>query len=166
MKKFLSSGFTIIEVVMVIVIIAILASIILPKANSYFKKKAIEVQENYIMGALNTAIKTKYLENISNGIAPDFAWPCVVNPDPFTLLQNPPPCISDQEWSADSQNNVHWRTYWTGSGWAIGCPHYNGDAWGDDGVLGRYYFYVTIQGMYWGRYRNKGDLFLVHDYSH
>lgn len=120
-------GFTIMELVMVIIIVAIIASVSLPKFAN-FKTRAIENSELSVFQSLNTAIKIKYTQNIAAGSEPENAWP---TNNPFLLLAQAPPYIDVSSFSSYSNDNVNWRA---GGNylippwqiWFIHCPHWNG----------------------------------------
>jgi prepilin-type N-terminal cleavage/methylation domain-containing protein len=134
------AGFTLIELTMVMVIIAVLAAISMPIYLN-LKTEGINKTEAYVMEQFRAAIKTKYLENIANGVDPDSAWPSQPS---FAMMTQPPP-YSDPvaSWGFDSQDDVHWRimvnqftnfsfgpVVYSGDSY-ICCPHFSGYAYSD-----------------------------------
>lgn len=67
--------------------IGIIASVTLPKFVN-FKTTAILKQEDYVIGALISAVQAKAMQNLSQGSEPDNAFP---NVNPFSLLEQAPP---------------------------------------------------------------------------
>jgi prepilin-type N-terminal cleavage/methylation domain-containing protein len=117
-----SYGFTLIELVLVIVIVSILASISLPRYIN-LKTKAITNSESAIIASVNLAIKNKFSENVANGLAPENAWP---TDNPFTLLAQGGAEIPNTTYFSPT-DNYNWRTsHNEGTGWRIFCPHWNG----------------------------------------
>lgn len=167
MKKdviFKNRGFTMIELIMVIVIIAIIASVTLPKFVN-FKTSAYNKTEDYIAGAMNTAIKAKYTQNIVQGSEPDNAWP---SENPFSLLENPPPNIPFTTFN----DNYNWRRKQEVDVYLIYCPHWSGTYSGLDfnpgssprgrGWVYMYYNYTSgwwysAAGFRAGRFENRAD---------
>ena len=160
------AGFTLIELVLVVIILAILAAVALPKFIN-LKTKAIENSEEVIMGALNMAIKNKYLQNLASGTDETSAWPCQDTTNPFTLLTQPPPYqdYTGVGWAAGTQDNYHWRTNRISDAWVFACPHYDGNQTGyaNDGTKGRFYAYAFIEGGY---NLKQGTFAKLYDYSH
>lgn len=120
----MKEGFTLIELVMVIVILGILAAIVLPRFIGV-NTKAIESQEDAIIASLKEAAMHQYLRNQMDGSIPaDQKWPSDI---PFTWLDSPPPY---QNWVAGG-DGVHWQYYKhePGGAYMIYCPHYNSTRW-------------------------------------
>ena len=118
------SGFTLIELVMVMVIIAVLAAINLPKYIS-LNTTAMDKVDNYTISALNIALKQKYLENIVNGSSPENAH--YTQSDFFSLLNNTPYQVVSS-FNANTQDNKTWRIVHDDASdvYNICCPHFNG----------------------------------------
>lgn len=153
-------GFTLIELVMVIVILGILAGVTLPKFVN-FKTRAIERSEDVIAGALNTALKIYEVSYIAAGGDPNNfpAW------NPFTLLEQAPPYAAAT--SPLVPDGVTWH-YCNTTGLAvyIHCPHRDGDpSGGGTATYGRYYIYqYKIYSPGWGK--QPGDFWLWSDKGH
>lgn len=159
-------GFTLIELVMVIVILGILAAVTLPKFVN-FKTNAIEKADDHTAGALNTAIKLNQISYVTAGGDPTSAYPFVV---PFILLGQSPPYQSATGGELIIPDGVTWRyvTLVTGKAQGIMCPHWNGNSWDQGGTKGRYYIYqnaIPCTGYSWDR-PVPGDFWLYHDLGH
>lgn len=131
------SGFTIIEFIMVIIIIGVLSSIMLP-ALVNLKAKAIENSEDNIIGAINTAIKTKQLQFAAQ--TGEGSFPA---DNPFTLIEKLLPYIEYSPTPYTPPDNYNWRYKYAGSTrWWLYCPHWNGSYDSDTGASkGRFYAY-------------------------
>ena len=160
------NGFTLVELVMVIIIIAVLAAIGLPKFIN-LQSIAKNNSDNYIISSLQAAIKNKYLENLANGISPYDAW--YLENDFFTLLKETPPyTIETEPWGENTQDNVHWRIYDAGVTVYIICPHCNCGLNSSELYIE---FPYPPKGKVWRLYREnmvpqKGDIIIWYDYPH
>lgn len=158
-------GFTLIELVMVIVILGIIAAITLPKFAN-FKTNAIERSEDYIAGSINTAIKIYNTSYLTAGGDPS-AYSSV---NPFTLLAQAP--ANKIYWSPDGNptldaDGVTWGSfnYPAFSVWYISCPHRNGTVHGlANPSKGRWWIYKYAEsGAYTQPY---GTFWLASDLHH
>lgn len=153
-------GFTLIELVIVIIILGILAAIILPKFVN-FKTRAIDRSEDAIAGNLNSAVKTFQMSYIVAGGDPS-SYPII---NPFSLLVQSPPFM---DWVDGSPDGLHWRVYndnpWYTT-WYILCPHYDGTGPATSANHGRRYLYwYAVEGV-WGNHK-IGDFWFQADYYH
>jgi prepilin-type N-terminal cleavage/methylation domain-containing protein len=155
-------GFTLIELILVTVIVVLIAAVSLPKFVN-LKTQAIEKSEDALMAALSTAIKTKYTQNLVDGVAPEDAWPLqgyqAYTSNPFILLDLPP--LNKNGGVTLIPDGVTWiYEDWNGSGsttlaWSFCCPHRDGDYYGrDNSTKGRRYYYnahpsQVPQGKFW-----------------
>lgn len=149
-------GFTLIELIMVIVILGIIASVTLPKFVN-FKARAIESNEDAVIGALKTAIQTIHLSYVVQGF-PE-SWPAPVLPTTiFDLMAQAPP-ISYQapigDWTFTISDGQTWRYYY-GSAYYIFCPHY----YGAPGSAGKGRYYLYQHSTYFGYTIQQGDISL------
>lgn len=157
-----NKAFTLIELVMVIVVLGILAAISLPKFYTTFKKRAIEKSEDYVIGVLSTAIKTKQCYTAIDGTE---SYPCYDGSELFALLEKAPPYIQIGTTTSDltiNPDGIRWRYRWAGewTSWHILCPHWNGSSvWGQGqaATKGRRYNYC-----YGANYPQYGHLPTVH----
>lgn len=159
------SGFTLIELVMVIVILAIIASVTLPKFVN-FKTESIEKTEDQIIGALKTAIQITHMSYVTQGL--EASWPGQVGSSIFSLvLTQTPPNKPWPGWpNCDGVNWVYQSAY---SGYYyIFCPHWNGEVWGGSpqaATKGRYYLYQYLD-IGWYPPHKPGDFWLASDMRH
>lgn len=127
------SGFTLIELILTIIILAIIASVTLPKFSS-FKKSAKDKSEDAVYAAMRAAIDTIHLSYVVQG--KEDSWP---NQCPLLLLAQAPPNKSAWAFPAGTNDNVNWQ-YWTNGvyHWYIYCPHWSGPATGGSSPGRRY----------------------------
>jgi prepilin-type N-terminal cleavage/methylation domain-containing protein len=156
------AGFTLIELIMVIIILAIIAAASLPKFVNLTSESQKKTDDG-VIGALNIAVKTKYLQNIASGTEAASAWPSSC---PFTLMEQSPPNSS----FFYPPDNVRWRYVNAdpNGAWYIHCPHYNatGGIWGDSGsaTKGRFYVYKYQLG---GSFDERlGAVWCLGDFGH
>lgn len=102
------SGFTLIELVMVIIILGILSRIILPKIINLRAKAQINSDEA-VMGALRVAVQTVHLSYVTRGM--EDSWPGLAgwNDCPFSYLSPIPPFQMVSFYSAITSDGVTWR---------------------------------------------------------
>lgn len=155
-------GFTLIELIMVILIIGIIASVTLPKFIN-LKTQASLKSEDYIAGAMNAAIKAYNASYIVAGGDP-VSYPSV---NPFSLLFQSPPYIVRAWEGITYGDGVTWQlsdNIWN-TCWWIFCPHRLGDKWGLNASKGRFYMYKYGDvGSDWGH--KPGDFWLYEDAGH
>lgn len=153
------TGFTLIELVMIIVIIGIIAAFGLPKFVN-FKTMSILKSEDAIIASINSAIKIKFTQNVTQGSEPDNAWP---NENPLSLVFPALPYIIHDGTSL-SADGYNWRWDGVGESWLIYCLHWNGNrsGYGDKGKRWRYFYGST--GTYGGW--RAGDFFSDYDFGH
>lgn len=153
-------GFTLIELIMVIVILGIIAAVTLPKFAN-FKRTAIEKSEDGIAAALNIAVKTNYVSYITAGGSPDTAP--IVNP--FILLAQAPPYYLAT--SPLSPDGTRWGYYPDGFyGYYIVCPHRDGNLDSSGASKGRFYIYLYNNNAPWRAGHCTGDFWLYDDKLH
>lgn len=162
MPKSKITGFTLIELIMVILIIGIIASVTLPKFIN-LKTQASLKSEDYIAGAMNAAIKAYNMSYIVAGGDPT-GYPSV---NPFSLLVQAPPFTSTPFGVSLTSDGVTWRYYQTipsEGAWYIFCPHREIAAWWPPGK-GRCWVYQYLDEPYWPPHK-AGDFFLQDDGGH
>lgn len=161
--KMQKSGFTLIELILVIVVLGILVAVTLPK---FFNAKATayDKTENMIYGSLAAAAHIYVASLAASGN--DVATIAAIYP--FSLLTSPPPnYLTTGAWVYDTQDNVNWRVYdASGLGaYFIQCPHYTGgyqgDTWnGHPPNHGRFYIFQYSNTATWGH--KAGDIWSHH----
>lgn len=183
-------GFTMVELVMSIVIISILSVVSIPKFGGSVAQAKANV-DNQVIAQLNIAIKSKYLENIGNGLDPSNAWPTQHNL--FALMVQAPPCQVDVgTFAKNSNDGVNWRIVAEPSGnLYIFCPHctagwngttpitaslpgnFDGSEYASDEILSPFVSYayavvvpVDFKGFYYYYNINTGDLALDGNMPH
>lgn len=157
-------GFTLIELVMVIVILGIIASVVLPKFVN-FKTQAIERQEDAVIGALNTAIKITLTSYITAGGDPT----AFIANNPFNFLAQAPAnsTLTAAEVTLVPDGTT-WRI-WLNAGTnvhIIYCPHWDGPATGGFGTKGRQYLYIYTDNATWRGDHKTGDIWLNRNSYH
>lgn len=161
-----NQGFTLIELIMIIIILAIFASVSLPKFAN-FKTQAIEKQEDSVVAALKTAIQTAHLSYVVKGY--EDSWPQEV---PFSLLvQAPSNKYYGGLWYETvtyAPDNENWRWNWHSGGVAtfIFCPHWNGTNQGTGASKGRFIIYQCAVYGGWGAKPGDFGFYPSVDYGH
>lgn len=158
MITFKKSGFTLIELVIVILILGILAAAAIPKFVD-LSQKAKVASDEAVIGGLKSAINIQYAQNALNGIKPDgiHYWPI---DNPFTLLAQGPP---NRNWTTSTPDGVTWQLTPMGGAWYLMCPHYSGDRYCNGATKGRFYIYQYGDTSYedsHGVLHSAGELFL------
>jgi len=149
-----AAGFTLTELVIVMIIVGLLSALALPKFRDFIQKRAIENQEAAIAASMSTAVKTHFLANVASGVDPENAW---YSGFPIALLNSPPPY---KYWDGTAPDNQNWRTA-TGSIYLqfVHCPHSN------NSNRGRKYVYMRAQDPAITDHK-VGDVWLYNDWGH
>ena len=141
------SGFTLIELVIVIIILGILASVAVPKFIN-LSAKAKDTADDATIGALREAIHLQYMKNVTEG---NDSYP---SNNPFELLNPAPPYKY-----AGSYDGVSWRCSTGMEAWDLFCPHADGVA--PPETKGRWYIYA-----YGNSNPKRGTIELLTDKGH
>lgn len=164
-KKMLvkKSGFTLIELVMVIIILGIFSSIMLPKFLN-FKAKAQINSDEAVMGALRVAVQTVHLSYVTHGM--EDSWPGLAgwNDCPLSYLSPIPPFEQIGFNQAITSNSVMWHLICRGDWnytWEILCPHFQGSyTTGPVATKGKWWEYQPTKFWNWSWLDvQAGDLF-------
>ena len=123
MKESSRKGFTLIELVIVIVVLGILAAIAIVKYVD-IKNEAYLNKEKYMIGCVKEALAMEYARAQANSTTPGYPN------DPFTLLSQPPPVV----YESAEYDNISWHVdFQEHNTYLITCPH---------GKL-RWYYFIT-----------------------
>lgn len=162
MKK--KYGYSIIELVMVLVILAVLGGIAMPKFVRFMKVKAIEAQEDEIINAMRTAVELQHAYYMGLGYN---SWPMG---DPLSLITPVPPHFirgweGFQVGDGTNWQSIQYPVYTGLPAWWIFCPHRTGDRWGF--ALNTYPYdrgrhWVYLCGTLGGWYGQPGQIFLIY----
>lgn len=151
-------GFTLVELILVIIILGIIASVTLPKFAS-FKTNAINKMEDSVIASLKTAIQITHLSYAAMGYAD--SWP---QDEPFSLLVQAPAnkYYGGNWWETvtNATDNETWRWKWASGDVAtfIFCPHWNGTNQGTGATKGNFWIYQSLVFGGWGH--QPGDFWL------
>lgn len=167
MRKSKIFGFTLIELIMVIVILGIIASVTLPKFVKNFKLRSISASEDAIAGAMNTAIKAYNLSYAMAGGDLDVTYAFV---NPFTLVFPTPPYTYAGYGASITPDGVTWRYNYHQSGlgaaYYIYCPHRDMMAWSASSNKGRCWVYKCYGLTDYFTDHRPGEFWLYNDYGH
>lgn len=114
MKNNSSKGFTLIELVIVIVILGILSALALGKYVD-IKNQGYLTSEKYIIGCVRTAIALEHSRAKAKDIDP------TIPDDPFSLLAQPPSVVYN---TGGTYDGISWHVDFQEHGtYLITCPH-------------------------------------------
>jgi prepilin-type N-terminal cleavage/methylation domain-containing protein len=147
-------GFTLIELVIIILIVVILAAVAIPKFVN-LASNANVAQEAYIADTLHEALSNYHLENLGT---------TVYTGNPFDILATAPPNREATALPLPAPDGRTWIFYrWGlgapsppapgGGGWYIVCPHYVA---GSKGTQWLYSYVTAVSPPTWG-FRKETD---------